>query len=53
VAAAGRSDAALDSLAVVLADTTYPLTTRAALRVSPLWARLKGNPKFDGLIAGS
>jgi eukaryotic-like serine/threonine-protein kinase len=49
----GRSDAALDSLAVVLADTTYPFTTRAALRVSPLWARLKGNPKFDSLIAGS
>jgi hypothetical protein len=48
----GRPDPALDSLRAVLADTTYPFVTRAALRVSPFWVPLKGNPKFDGLVGG-
>jgi hypothetical protein len=37
-------------LQVVLADTTYPFTTRAALPVNPFWAPLKGNPKFERLV---
>ena len=46
-----RPDAAVDSLGVVLADTTYPFASRAALRVSPLWAPLMTNPKLKRLIA--
>ncbi|HEY8106535.1 MAG TPA: protein kinase, partial [Gemmatimonadales bacterium] len=46
----GRRDAAIDSLHVVLADTTYPFTTRAALRVNPFWAPLHGNLKFERLV---
>jgi tetratricopeptide (TPR) repeat protein len=46
----GRPDPAIDSLQVVLADTTYPFVTRAALRVNPFWAPLKGNPKFQRLV---
>ena len=46
----GRRDAAIDSLQAVLADTTYPFTTRAALRVNPFWAPLRGNPKFERLV---
>jgi TolB-like protein/cytochrome c-type biogenesis protein CcmH/NrfG len=48
----GRPDPALDSLRAVLADTTYPFVTRPALRVSPFWAPLKGNPKFERLLGG-
>jgi eukaryotic-like serine/threonine-protein kinase len=47
----GRPDAAVDSLGVVLADSTYPFVTRAALRVSPLWAPLMNHPKFKQLLA--
>ncbi|HYL30682.1 MAG TPA: hypothetical protein VEU27_12235, partial [Gemmatimonadales bacterium] len=47
----GRPDAAVDSLGVVLGDSTYPFVTRAALRVSPFWAPLGGNPRFKQLIA--
>jgi hypothetical protein len=39
-------------LRAVLADTTYPFVTRAALRVSPFWAPLKDNPKFKRLLEG-
>lgn len=46
----GRPEPAIDSLQVVLADTTYPFATRAALRVNPFWAPLKGNPKFGRLV---
>lgn len=35
-----------------MADTTYPFVTRAALRVSPFWAPLKGKPKFKHLLEG-
>ncbi len=48
----GRPEVALDSLAVAVADTSYPFVTRAALRVSPFWAKLKDNPRFQKLVAG-
>jgi tetratricopeptide (TPR) repeat protein len=48
----GKPDAALDSLRVVLADTTYHYATAAALRVDPFWIPFKSNPRFDALVAG-
>jgi tetratricopeptide (TPR) repeat protein len=47
----GERTAAADSLAAALADTTFPYLTLAAVRVDPFWARLKGIPRFDRLIA--
>jgi hypothetical protein len=46
----GRRDAAIDSLAVQLADTTYPFVSRASLAVDPFFAPLRGNPRFDNLL---
>jgi TolB-like protein len=46
----GRREAAIDSLAVVLADTTYPFVTRASVRVDPFWATLRGDPRFERIL---
>jgi TolB-like protein/cytochrome c-type biogenesis protein CcmH/NrfG len=47
----GDRPAAAESLAAALADSTYPYVTLAAVRVDPFWARLRGIPRFDGLIS--
>jgi len=48
---AGRKDEALDSLAVTLADTTYPYTTAAAVSVDPYWRPLRGMKRFQELVS--
>jgi len=45
----GRNAEALDSLRVVLSDTTYPFTTPASARVDPFWGPLTGTPEFKRL----
>jgi eukaryotic-like serine/threonine-protein kinase len=47
----GRNAEALDSLRVVLSDTTYPFTTPASARVDPFWGPLTGTPEFKRLTA--
>ena len=47
----GDRSAAADSLSLVLADSTFPYVTLAAVRVDPFWARLRGIPKFERMIA--
>jgi eukaryotic-like serine/threonine-protein kinase len=47
----GQRAAAADSLAAALADSTYPYLTVAAVQVDPFWARLRGIPRFDRLLA--
>jgi serine/threonine-protein kinase len=44
--------AAADTLGLVLADTTYAFVSRAAIRVDPFLAKLRGVPAFDRLIEG-
>jgi tetratricopeptide (TPR) repeat protein len=46
----GRSDAAIDQLQVVLSKPG-PLSP-GWLRADPLWAPLRGNPRFERLVAG-
>lgn len=46
----GRRDAAIDSLQLALADTIYPFTTRAALRVNRFWGPLKSDQKFERVV---
>jgi hypothetical protein len=48
----GRKDEAIDSLAVTLADTIYPYTTRALARVDPFWRPLAGARRFQDLVGG-
>ncbi|HEU5169329.1 MAG TPA: protein kinase [Gemmatimonadales bacterium] len=51
LAVAGRGDAAVDSLRVVLADTSYHFLTPTALRVDPFWEPLRGSPRFQQLLS--
>jgi hypothetical protein len=46
----GRVDAAVDQLQVVLSKPG-PLSA-GWLRADPLWAPLRGNPRFERLVAG-
>jgi len=46
----GRADAAMDQLQVIL-STPGPLSP-GWLRADPFWAPLRGNPRFDRLVAG-
>ncbi len=46
----GRRDAAIDSLAVQLADTAYPFISRASLSVDPFFAPLRQNRRFEQLL---
>ena len=46
----GRRDAVIDSLAVQLADTTYPFISRASLGVDSFFAPLRQNPRFAQLL---
>jgi tetratricopeptide (TPR) repeat protein len=46
----GRKDEALDSLAVTLADSTYPYTTRASAGVDPFWRPLREIKRFHQLV---
>jgi Flp pilus assembly protein TadD len=48
----GQRNAAADTLALILADSTYPFASLAALRVDPFYGELRGVPAFDRLIAG-
>jgi serine/threonine-protein kinase len=48
---ARRVDAAVDSLAVVLADTAYHYLTPALLRADPFWDPLRTHPRFRELAA--
>jgi hypothetical protein len=47
----GDRVAAADSLLAVLADSTFPYLTPAAVRVDPFWGKLKGVPRFDQLLS--
>ncbi len=47
----GQRSAAADSLVLVVADSAFPYTSRASVRVDPFYARMKGIPAFDRLIA--
>jgi tetratricopeptide (TPR) repeat protein len=50
MAMAGDQDAAIDKLAYLL---TIPApVTRELLRVDPIWDPLRGNPRFQRLVAG-
>ena len=47
----GQRAAAADSLALVVADSTYPYVSRDGIRVDPFYARMRGVPVFDRLVA--
>jgi tetratricopeptide (TPR) repeat protein len=47
----GRKAEALDSLRVVLSDTSYPFATPASIRVDPFWRPLADAPDFVRLTA--
>jgi TolB-like protein len=51
-AAAGRRDEAMAALSVVLARPDG-LLTPASLRIDPRFAPLRGDPRFDQIVAGS
>jgi tetratricopeptide (TPR) repeat protein len=48
----GQREAAAESLKVAVSEPRYPYLTAKALSVSPYYARLRGVPVFDRLIAG-
>jgi serine/threonine-protein kinase len=49
----GKVDAGIDSIRVMLSDTSYHYVSRAALRVDPFWGAHLDNPRLRGLIEGS
>ncbi len=47
----GQRSAAADTLALVVADSTFPYVSRASIRVDPFYAGMRGVPVFDRLVA--
>jgi serine/threonine-protein kinase len=48
----GQRSAAADSLALLVADSVFPFVSRASIRVDPFYARMRGIPAYDRLVAG-
>jgi type III secretory pathway component EscT len=46
----GQRAAAADTLALLMADSTFPFISRAAVQVDPFYAKMRGVPAFDRLI---
>ncbi len=47
----GQRSAAADSLARILADSTFPFVSTASVRVDPFFGQMRGVPVFDRLIS--